>query len=352
MTTIVKLTNQRMVTALYACRANGSGPAMLFRSIDNATTWIQLPYPAASVAVGPMCWVTPDLGFAAIDDATNPGIYRTKDGGNTWTKVLAGAYNGIDMLDGALGYACGDGAVIMRTLDGGETWTNVGALGVGTANLNCIAAAYEAGYQRGGQAIINAVGELNAGYAAIVWGVRNAGGGETWTGIGSGGGAPTTRLECCDMWRGTPNATKYCLAGMYMPADGKNTIHSENTGINWTKQTTIPGSYATRECAVRSSLARLYCATDHRMQYSPDGGITYSEVGPTDWGPTSVAYLRGSPSSSAWFINGQGTVYQSTDTGTMWTLRGTVSGGIANYRLFAVSGFLTEGPALSLKVVS
>jgi photosystem II stability/assembly factor-like uncharacterized protein len=53
------------------------------------------------------------------------GIWRTADGGGTWlpSQTITGSVYSVQMLDGASGWACGNGSTVYRTTDGGRTWT-------------------------------------------------------------------------------------------------------------------------------------------------------------------------------------------------------------------------------------
>ena len=65
-----------------------------------------------------------DNGFAT---ATGPGggtVYRTTDGGATWTSAATSAtrLNGLYFPDASIGYAVGNANTLLKTTDGGESW--------------------------------------------------------------------------------------------------------------------------------------------------------------------------------------------------------------------------------------
>jgi photosystem II stability/assembly factor-like uncharacterized protein len=135
-----------------ACiRGNASYGDGVYRSIDGGKTWTHLGLEAtrqiARVRVHP---TNPDLVYvAALGDPWGPspdrGVYRSKDGGRTWDKVLfrsndAGAADLVmDASNPDVLYAstlelrrypwgfrsAGPGTALYKTTDGGTTWTEL-----------------------------------------------------------------------------------------------------------------------------------------------------------------------------------------------------------------------------------
>jgi photosystem II stability/assembly factor-like uncharacterized protein len=71
-------------------RANGTPPCrgLLLHTGDAGRSWQQIPLPRA-LGSGGLDFVTPKLGYA---NDPQRGLYRTRDGGRTWTFVR-GAYS-------------------------------------------------------------------------------------------------------------------------------------------------------------------------------------------------------------------------------------------------------------------
>jgi hypothetical protein len=109
----------------------------VFKSIDNGDSWTLLPSTSSGTPQ-----TTDDFDFV-IDVATNPanaiqdevfaathnGIYRTLDGGNTWTKPLPSdsGFTDVAVTSTGVTYACTRTGVlprIWRSPDG-VTWTNI-----------------------------------------------------------------------------------------------------------------------------------------------------------------------------------------------------------------------------------
>ncbi|MFC2094780.1 YCF48-related protein, partial [Bacteroidota bacterium] len=61
------------------------------------------------------------------------------DGGDTWAIAISDStphdFNDLSMVDSALGYACLEDNFVYKTTDGGETWTDIGQVAVSTNDL-------------------------------------------------------------------------------------------------------------------------------------------------------------------------------------------------------------------------
>jgi photosystem II stability/assembly factor-like uncharacterized protein len=122
---------------------NSEPPASLYHSLDGGASWsvLEVPFDNASYE-----FVDPDTGYALVSLGAGAGshfyaIYRTLDGGETWTEVFShepgeskslpeGGYkNGITFLDANHGWVGGgkpmpDFIYLYVTEDGGQTWTH------------------------------------------------------------------------------------------------------------------------------------------------------------------------------------------------------------------------------------
>jgi photosystem II stability/assembly factor-like uncharacterized protein len=72
-------------------------------------------------------FTTPDNGVVVTGTDTLGRVYRTTDGGNSWTEVAtSGALRGLHFVSATTGYAVGQSAVL-KTTDGGATWERTDA---------------------------------------------------------------------------------------------------------------------------------------------------------------------------------------------------------------------------------
>jgi photosystem II stability/assembly factor-like uncharacterized protein len=126
----------------------GSSDTFL-RTTNGGITWEKpLTFGIAGMFASPdftgVDFVGTSVGWAVglkytVFGTTYDAIFKTTDGGNTWTKQstpLATKVNfrAIDMYSSVLGWVVGDSGVILKTTDGGSTWVQQGA-GVTTAKL-------------------------------------------------------------------------------------------------------------------------------------------------------------------------------------------------------------------------
>lgn len=132
-------------------RGNVSSGWGMWKSVDAGTTWQEIGMKnsrhISRVRIHPK---NPDLVYAAVmgdlyKSSTERGVFRSKDGGKTWEKVLyanadAGAVDlTFDPNNPRILYAStwrirrtpyslesgGDGSALWKSTDGGDTWTNI-----------------------------------------------------------------------------------------------------------------------------------------------------------------------------------------------------------------------------------
>ena len=132
-------------------RGNVSSGWGMWKSVDAGTTWQEIGMKNARhiprVRIHPK---NPDLVYAAVmgdlyKSSTERGVYRSKDGGQTWERILyanadAGAVDlTFDPNNPRILYAStwrirrtpyslesgGEGSALWKSTDGGDTWTNI-----------------------------------------------------------------------------------------------------------------------------------------------------------------------------------------------------------------------------------
>jgi uncharacterized protein (TIGR03437 family) len=122
------------------CDATNGGKCGLYKSMDGARTWAVTGMPRAlvqSVAVDPaanMIYVWADGGASDVTSGAPGGLYRSHDGGATWTQALQnmgvatfGKVARVDPSNPGTVYSLGPtGAdAVSRSVDSGATWTAV-----------------------------------------------------------------------------------------------------------------------------------------------------------------------------------------------------------------------------------
>ena len=127
--------------------ANETGDAYfgagILKSTDGGATWVQLPGPFASgnelsgttidsISVHPANRQILLAAVATFSPTTPGGIYRSADGGNTWTNVLSAtiARDGIfEPISGNVAWAAIEGVGVYKSLDAGLTWSPANGAG-------------------------------------------------------------------------------------------------------------------------------------------------------------------------------------------------------------------------------
>lgn len=79
------------------------------------------------------------VGAPGISGTTYDQAMYSTDGGDTWAVATSDPtphdFNDLSMVDSLLGYACLEDQYVYKTTDGGETWTDLGQVAVSTSDL-------------------------------------------------------------------------------------------------------------------------------------------------------------------------------------------------------------------------
>jgi photosystem II stability/assembly factor-like uncharacterized protein len=105
----------------------GGAKGKIYKTANAGGSWTDISLPTDLYDITKVCFRTPLTGLAACSD----GIFRTIDGGTTWTHVLMDFHvNDVQMITATRGFAAGEEGFptdIMTTYDGGGSWFNVSA---------------------------------------------------------------------------------------------------------------------------------------------------------------------------------------------------------------------------------
>lgn len=110
----------------------GDGPGLL-KSTNSGNSFgtLSTAFLGSNMYLNSICFTSQDTGFVAGADSTAGIIFKTVNGGNTWTQVLSGgssSLNAITFASPQVGYAVGgnlDTGVIYKTTNAGNTWTSI-----------------------------------------------------------------------------------------------------------------------------------------------------------------------------------------------------------------------------------
>jgi len=98
-----------------------SGYEKILKTTDCGLTWKAIKVDSSGNWYKKLCFPTAELGFAESWNYNGDTIFRTADGGQTWTSVFRrqSLYD-IQMTDETTGYLAGDS--LFKTTDGGISW--------------------------------------------------------------------------------------------------------------------------------------------------------------------------------------------------------------------------------------
>ena len=176
----------------------------LARSIDRGKTWEKRPLPPTSMPIGEISfvsdqegWLTTVMAITAGPTACSAGmqaVWHTTDAGETWQSLGSSGfaatqcYSGLSFVDSNRGFIDAwnptHSSVIYRTTDGGRTWTPSKPMptppGFKTVCIDCIA--MQAGIVRafGSTLLVPTEGQLPSGNGGQ-YVYRSTDGGATWT---------------------------------------------------------------------------------------------------------------------------------------------------------------------------
>lgn len=251
----------------------------ILKSTDGGSTWTllgNLPFANQSVSKIVLHPSSPGVmwagttagngGFVCGGRSTTTGVYKSTDGGVTWTRTTTGHVTDLvlDPANANILYAAFDSVGVRKSVDGGATWTLL-AGGLPTANIGRVDLALQ-----GNPATVYAAYEDGAtgGYLGA-W--KSTTGGSSWTQLT---GAPSNLCST------------YCwyFLGMDVAPNGNLWL--------W----------------------------GYSVNRSTDGGATWSNIGSAmHVDHHAVAFA---PNGNIW-VGNDGGIYKSTNGGTLWTAMNT-----------------------------
>jgi photosystem II stability/assembly factor-like uncharacterized protein len=257
-----------------------------YRTTDGGTTWVQLPFLGSTYFMrfysttfglatgnferyvshdGGLSWVPSPNDIFSFDFAdfttglgvSETGIYRTTDGGGTFTLVHSGDAEAVAFLSNSVAVGIVDGAFVYST-DGGQTWTS-GASANDRTEL-----------QRVTENVVLAWGRTGfyPNYDDRV--LRSTDGGQTWTDLGE--------VVPEGVW-----AFSAPGAQMVVAADLSGNMHaSTDDGLTWTRTFTShgeqPGYLSSAQPSFPDPLTGYFGYGSGFVIKTTDGGATWSQI--------------------------------------------------------------------------
>ncbi|MFA6542112.1 MAG: hypothetical protein WCT99_10965 [Bacteroidota bacterium] len=211
--------------------------------------WSVTTFPALKV----ISLYTSKAGYLFAGTDSN-GIYRSVDGGTTWSSVNNGIVqfhvNSITENSSGVLYAGTSGAAIYRSTNQGALWEEIDPFGSGNADTYCVA--------------VNSNGDIFAGLNLMGWVLRSTNGGTSWTSL-------------------TVSSSVYYIYSIAIDTSGKlfagtasGIYVSTNNGTSWSKPTT---TFSTTDVLTVGAAANGYVwagTFDKGIYYSNDHGVTWN----------------------------------------------------------------------------
>jgi photosystem II stability/assembly factor-like uncharacterized protein len=311
----------------------------VWKTVNAGTTWTpvfdaQPSYSIGTVAVDPknalVVWVGTGENNSQRSVGYGDGVYKSTDGGKSWTNTGLKASNHIgkiliDPRSSDVVYASAMGPLwsgggdrgVYKTTDGGKTWTQslkgdewTGAydLAFDPRNPDVL---YATTYQRARRQW----GFIDGGPGSAIW--KSSDAGATWTKLTKG--LPTEEMGKIGLAVSPANGnTVYAIVEAANRAGGF--FRSTDAGQNWermSQRTAGPPFYYHKLYADPKNPDRVY-TMDVQLSVSEDGGRTFHSIqGRSTHVDNHALWID--PDDTGHLINGNdGGLYQSFDRGATW----------------------------------
>ncbi len=163
------------------------GYETFYRTIDGGATWIKVTDGIGDCIFTSVHFISPQIGFATASLWTGKGIYKTTNGGITWSKKTIPdtgdrLLRSIHFVNNSVGYAVGHGSnsggVVLRTENGGETWVeqNFANTGIDISSVLILPSVYFVNEQLG--FIVGSDYWANGVYYNVIF--KTTDGGQSW----------------------------------------------------------------------------------------------------------------------------------------------------------------------------
>ena len=284
---------------LFTCGSNGG----LWRSIDGGNSWTDQNAPTVEWLYQ-LHFINNLVGFAT---GFNGVILRTENGGNSWQVIPSGTTNrlyGIEFVNDTLGFISGWNNTILKTVDAGQSWETLTQ--TTTVSFQCTSF------------INDQIGWVCGNSGTVM---KTINGGATWTTQVTGG---TPALYYIHFRNAQIGFAVGSLGALYTTSNG---------GSTWNTSQTLGNE--DMYCGDADNGSTVYVMGKHRMYKSVNSGDNWELI---------KSHVTLSSFKDIWFQNdlvgtavgavgviGEGSnqsgIVQTTDGGKTWTIRNQGSSG-------------------------
>jgi photosystem II stability/assembly factor-like uncharacterized protein len=279
-------------------QADGGLVLELAHTADRGITWnsrvIQTLAPDdldANVERASMDWLDENTGWVSIKQKTGVNfsagmLFRTRDGGQTWTRLSLPVGEPVHFVDSRVGWIAGGpaGDQLYKTLDGGETWEKQSVPGslAGERNYSL----YPPVFDSPENGLLALVARSDEDFQLEIYTTRD--GGQNWSSVynlplGSKvSRPPLSLLDAQDFMLPLPNSDR-----IFHMADGVIATNTNRDGmsiaiVELKMQSSVFGwaRWNTASCTTRAvdGSNNISCSSTTQLIQTRDGGITWQPL--------------------------------------------------------------------------
>ncbi len=324
---------------VYAATASGG----VFKSVNSGISWKPIfdDQPVSTIGDVTVSQSEPDVVWVGTGEANNRqssswgnGVYKSADGGKTWAhmglkdthhipRIVVHPSNGHVVYVAALGHLWGpnDERGVFKTIDGGKTWTKVLFINADTGVTDLVMdpqnpdTLYAAAYQRRRTAF----GMNGGGPGSAIY--RTTDGGITWKKISNGLPKGELGRIGLDIYRRNGNIV-YAL----VESDDPGIYRSDDKGENWVRMSnTNPRPMYFSQVRIDPNNDQRIWVAGVNMAYSEDGGKTFSQNRITRIHVDFHAIWIDPSNSDNMIVGCDGGIHFSRDAGRSWDSRENIA---------------------------
>jgi len=270
------------------------GRSVVMRTDDGGVNWSVSYADPSYQNIESSCFVSATVGYACGDGGL---VVKTTDAGSSFTVLNTGTTENltdIDFVDADSGYAVGANSTVIKTTNGGLTWTPITTGILATATINTI----------------DVVSANNVYFGAVTASApqlvsRSTDYGVTWTNATPTGATKNiTDIFFLDADHG------WCSS-----QDAGKVFYTTNGGTTWTNGVTSGVVVPNYVHFIDATTGFVTTNNNGNVYKTTDGGATYTAI-PAG---TEYLYCLANSGSTVYLVGRYGTIQKSVDNGSTWS---------------------------------